>query len=143
MVGDELSVILDPEKVVGTLTSTANSGTNTIVVSIGDVSNFVIGAEIIVGVESVGRCLAKNVNGTITVENILVGTYSPGTTVKMNVYTIRNFKIDTAGYSYRFGEKGFKGLSIEAGTVLRVLYKNNSGLAKNWNLELEFYYGME
>ncbi len=88
-----------------------------------------------------GRITAiDTVNLTVTVENELANSYvtSPPTYIKLNVFSVKNFSIDKTE-NVGFGNKGFRGKTIPAGTILRVRYVNNDGVAKTWNWKAQYY----
>jgi len=145
MVGDELSVIAGPDTIVGTLTSSGSIGETTITVSSTVITNVVKGIDIAiddtVNYQDLGRVTAIDTdNSTITFENSLTNNYAIGSLIKINICMLRDYVIDDDSERLKFGDKGFKGKLIPAGTVMRLKYKNNNGQAKTWYWRLEYYY---
>ena len=147
MVGDELTIIIGPDTVVGYVTVPATSGTTTLHVS----GTVIPSGYVVKGVEmaiddgfnyySLGRILSIDAaNNIITFENALPNNYNPGSLLKLNINLVKNQYIGVAGKTYSYGRKGFSVRKIDAGRVIRFNYKNNNGSAKTLHFDMEYNY---
>jgi hypothetical protein len=150
MVDDCFSVVINPDTVVGGLTATGNVNDTVLNVTSTVTDNVTPGMYLKLmdndsppNIQDVGKILAVDgTAGTVTVKNALTETFSPGTIVMLNLYMAKDIFVDIAGH-FVFGEKGFQGKRIPAGTVFRMLYTNHDGLAKTFHWKIGFYYGSD
>lgn len=142
-IGDIFSVVADPEKIVGVITQELTSGNNVISTNVALVGALATGFELLLTsngtTQNMGRVThLDKVNGTITLENNATSTFPAGSIIKINVYIAKNINIFKEN-DLTIGEKGFKGKIIDANTILRVNYKNNTGTAKKMIWRVEYY----
>ncbi len=144
---DEISIMVAPNKVIGALTQDANIGDTELNVTstVFDFSLLSKGVDAklddTVNSEEVGRITGIDpVNFKIHIENPLTQTFSAGTQFQINLCMIRNLIISQDIKTVKIGSKGFTSKFIPANTVLRLLYKNNNGQAKDVYFSMEFNY---
>lgn len=143
LVGDEISVLAAPETVVGVLTAPASIGATTINVNSTVTDNvwrgFLITLDDTVNKDVVGRVTnVDKVGGTISFQTPTSFAYAPGTPVKISIYVLNSIQIVNTE-TMDIGVKGFKGKTIDVGTILRIYYTNNSGTSKVLRWRAEFY----
>ena len=140
-IGDQLSLAVAPDTIIGYTLSTATAGTNVISVSDTVLNNIARGSEI--GFSSIdgngnpikeypGRVtLIDKINKTVTMENNLVNTYQglgangPQTMVLLTLFPIRKITFDSTERLI-IGAKGLKPKLIPANTLLNVIYYDNT-----------------
>ena len=144
---DVLSLVLAPEKSIGTLTQNASINDTILTITSNTFTDYDIvkGFEVVlddgVNKEIVG--LITNIdedNFQITVQNPLTQAFNSGTEVKINKYLIRDFPMLFGNNDYIVGDKGFRSIICEANTINRILYTNNDGQSKYFYVTFEFYY---
>lgn len=140
-VGDEISFCAAPNTIIGVLTAPTD-GTTTLHVSPTVLQHVLLGFQVAlfngVTTESLGICTAKGTS-TITVKNAPVTTFAAQSYVQITVEVVKDLLI-TNQKKYSFAKKKIGGKAIPAGTVLRVYYKNNNGVAKKFCACLELIY---
>lgn len=142
MVGDQISVVAEPETTIGVLTAPATAGDTTISVNSTVTDNakrgFLITIDDGVNKDVCDRCSAvDSVNGTITFQTALVNSFAAGTLVKISIYVLD--KVDLVSTeTIDIGNKGIKGKKLTSDMKLRIYYTNNSGTSKllRWRIEL-------
>lgn len=143
-VGDVVSVVAAPNKLIGNITSPVTIGSNTIVVSTtvtGAVyKSFSLTIDDGVNSQDLGRIISiDTTTNTITIENSLTNDYATGSLIKLNVNLITDFEIALNGIGVSFGSKGLRGKPLPANTTLRTIYKNKNGLAKKTIWRIEYF----
>lgn len=143
-VGDELSVVVAPQQIIGALT--ADPAGNVLSVSPTVLENMYVGFEVYlydgVNLDHCGICTnVDKLNATITVKTAPVHTFSAATPtyVMMSVYVIESLHIGSP-QTYQFARKKNGGKAIPAGVTIRIMYTNNDGLAKDLHYNLEYMY---
>lgn len=147
-VGDEFSIIIAPNSMIGVLTAPASIGDTVLnvystVFTCGYVTH---GVDLTItdgtNTQSLGRVVTfDQTAGTITMETALTNNYSPGISqILLNLNIVRKQFIGVDGKTYRYGKKGFATRAIPQGSVMRFQYVNNNGLAKTLNFDLEYNY---
>ena len=143
MVGDSVSVLAAPETTVGVLTSISGTGATGVYVNSTVTDNiqrgFLVTLDDGVNKDICGRCTSVDaLTGIITFQTPTVHDFAIGTPVKISIYVLDNIQlIDTN--TIDIGSKGFKGKMIDAGTILRIYYTNNSGTSKTLYWRPEYY----
>jgi archaellin len=155
--GDQLSLAIAPDTVIGYVTSTASAGTNTINVSDTVIANVVRGMDIgftytdgnsITTSEYTGIVASiDRVNKTITMTQNLINTYPgpagqvPQAFVLLTLYPVKNITFDSAERLI-VGAKGLKPKKIPAGTPVQIIYTDNTINNVNVKLyfQLEYYF---
>ena len=143
MIGDTLSVVASPETTVGVLTAPVTGGDTTFDVNSTVTDNiwrgFLVNIFDGVNKDFLGRCIVVDkVAGTITVETPTTNSFAAGSAVQTGVFTLKDiFIADTS--TIDIGSKGFKGKTVSANMILRVLYTNNSGTNKTLRWRPEMY----
>lgn len=144
MVGDDISVLASPEKIIGILTSQGNIGDVIINVTDTVTNNVIRGFELVLD-DGINKCNLGMIttidkdNDTVTVTNPLTFQFTPGTLVKLNLYIVKDYHIDNPTNKVSFGDKGFKGKLLPANTLVRFKYTNNNGQAKDVYWRVEYY----
>ncbi|QKF94446.1 hypothetical protein QKU48_gp0988 [Fadolivirus algeromassiliense] len=144
MLNDKISVIADPDKQIGVLTSVADVGSKVLHVSNTVTTNVIRGFEITLEYNGticeMGRIIAiDRINGMITVENLPSIAFPINTLVKLNVYMVKDYYVDSSLTKICFGDKGFRGKILPANTKMRVKYYNSNGEEKNVCWRVEYY----
>ena len=145
MLGDVINVLASPETAIGTLTATANIGDSTIVVDSTAIQNiqrgFLVTLDDGVNKNVCGRCTGiDTVNSTISFQTATSHSFSSGTPVKISVYVLKDIHIVDTN-TINMGDKGIKGKTIPAGSILRIQYTNNTALSKTVYWRTEYYAG--
>jgi len=143
MIGDEITVLADPERQVGGIIAPVNVGDTVLHVDPGAFAHIQRGYLVTLNDGSnkdvLGRIVAlDSAAGTVTVENPTSFAFSPGTQFQRSVYVLKDIYVFTTE-TVRIGEKGFKGKLVPSGVNLRVCYKNNTGTAKTFRWRPEYY----
>jgi hypothetical protein len=146
-IGDEVDVIVDPNRDIGTLQQNANIGDTELYLNaeVFDYPGLMHGVEILldntVSTENVGRLIGYDRNTfKIVIENPLTQNFAIGTKFCLNSCMVKQAYIDHALIPYTIGQKGFSGLRIPANTVMRIVWKNNNGQSKNVHFTMEYNY---
>ena len=141
---DRMDVEAGPQTIVGVNTVTVSPG-NTVINVNSTVIDYVLyrGLHIHItdGVNQdyLGETTAiDKINSQITVSNPTVNTFNSGSYIQMTVCSVENFVPCIVG-AIKFADKGFKGQSLSAGTIMRLKYTNNNVAAKKIHLRLEYY----
>ena len=144
--GDHIEVISAPDTVVGSITAAVSIGNTIINVSPSALQNinsgFLISLSDGVNTSKLGECISvNNVAGTITVEIPANQNYSAVTPtyVRLTVSRIKNMNLVSAGI-ISLGASELGGSSNPANNVNRVIYTNNSSIAKTFNICAELFY---
>lgn len=146
-VGDQVDVIVDPDRDIGMLQQSASIGDTELIVSAGvfDYPGLMRGVEVLlddtVNTENVGRLVGLDRNTfKIVIETPLTQNFAVGTIVCLNNCMVKQTYINHALVPYTIGQKGFSGLRIPANIVMRIVWKNNDGQAKNVHFVMEYNY---
>jgi hypothetical protein len=169
MVGDVLNIYFAYRRVVGVLTTGVGVGTTRVQVSPETLSMMEIGyllslsssakvseknpkaieaslkpgevvAKAVDQVNDLGQIVAiDRQSGTVTVSTPATVTFGPGTSVLLSIWAVKNFKFG-APAKYSFGERKIGGTSVPANTIVTVMYTNNNGTAKAFNMGVEYLY---
>lgn len=144
-IGDVVSVVINPDTNIGTLTSDANIGQTILNVSPTVTTIAVKGFNVALtdGVTKNELGLityVDKVNSQITVSTPLTNNFlaSAPTYVQISVVIVKNQPILKADTMF-FGLKGLKYMEFAATDVMRVYYTNNNGQAKTCHWRLEYY----
>jgi hypothetical protein len=156
-IGDQLSLAVAPDTVIGYVTSTASTGGNTISVSSTVINNVTRGMDIgftytdsnSVTISEYAGIVASidTVNSTITMSENLINTYpgpignAPQTYVLLTLYPIKNITFDTAERLI-IGSKGLKPKKIPAGTEIQIIYTDNTAndVTVKLYFQIEYYF---
>lgn len=143
MIGDEVTVMADPERQVGVIVAPVNIGDTTFTIDPGAFDYLVRGYLITlndgVNKDVVGRITAIDKGAsTITVDTPASFSFAPMTQLQRSVYVLKDLYIFNTE-TIPIGKKGFKGKMVPAGVNLRVYYTNNSGTSKTFRWRPEYY----
>jgi hypothetical protein len=145
--GDEIDVIFDPDRIVGVLTADAQIGSTELTVSstLFDYPNLTCGLDVTItdgtNTEDVGRITGiDRVNFKLIVENGLSQTFLTGTVIQFNLHMVKNAIISRINVPYTLGLKGIQNKGLPPGIVMRYIYKNKNGQAKNCYVGMEYNY---
>lgn len=143
--GDVIGVVIDPDRLVGILVSDHSIGDTILSVSqtVFTYPYLTCGLEVSlndgVHTQNLGQIISIDyTNYRITVENALTYAFGTNTGVLINLVSFKNKKISRSNYPYTFGSKGFATKSIPANIVMRFVYTNSSGLAKDVDIDFEY-----
>jgi hypothetical protein len=149
-IGDQLTLAVSPDTVIGYVTAAATAGTNVINVSETVLANIVRGSDIGFTFtdgsgtikEYPGRVIDIDmINGTVTMENNLTNSYPgidgmvPQSYVLLTLNVIRNITFDSAERLV-IGAKGLKPKLIPRNTPVSLIYTDNT--LSNDSLKLYF-----
>lgn len=142
MIGDKVNVLIAPDTMVGTITADVTAGSNVLTVSSTVLDNIDLGILIKIddgtNSESLGQVI--DISGSdITVENSTTNAYATGSAVKITWQVLKDFVISTT-YPIVIGETSLSSLYLPSNTVLRIVYDNISGTAKDLSVLLEYFY---
>lgn len=144
--GDNIELIVRPNTTIGIITNNVNIGNNTISVDSNVIKYIKIGYKINLhnGTETEDLGYVTGIdkdNLTITTEKQSTKEFLSATPtyVRMNIYVIEDYIIGKAG-RWEMGSSKIGGSFIPAGTIVRVIYYNNSGISKNFTSQLEYLY---
>lgn len=141
-VGDDFDVIVGPNTLIGMVAADASIGDTTIQVTTTVTDNVVSGMYIATPDTDLGKVVQVNkISGTITLKNPIGSSIVANTGLLLNVYLGKHICIDAID-TYTFGEKGFQGKIVPAGTTFRMVYTNSTGLPKKVNWRMGYYYGL-
>ena len=143
--GDYMDIIINPDTTIGVITATVNPGDTEIQVDANVLKYLKIGWYIALDngttYDNLGMVININVvEGKVTFNKPCQNTYAPWITpVKINIYIVKDYGI-TEPYRYKVGYGSSAGKDVTAGTVFRMVYHNNSGIAKVLNYQYELNY---
>lgn len=145
-IGDEISVEVAPNQIVGAITANVTASDTVINVSSTVLDNTYVGYRVFlfdgVNMDVMGICTAIDKGaGTITCKTGAVNAFSAvsPTYVMISVDVIKNLHIGAAR-TYEFAKKKVGGKAIPAGTVTRINYMNNDGVQKQFKYNIELMY---
>lgn len=149
-IGDNIDIIVSPNKTVGYLTAPGATGATGLSVSATITDNQFVSKGSYLQlfnnptIEELGRVTslthAGTTGGSVIMENGLTGYYPPGTLVQLNLIIVENLFFCKLNQSHVIGNKGFKSKEIPANTNMRIKYTNNSIEAKKFCAYIETYY---
>lgn len=134
--GDNLAIIMTPDLTVGVLTAAANTSDTTLTVSATVIQNIVKGCNVKLGSD---EYVVKNVdlmNNQLILASALINSYSIGTSVKRNLYVVKNILLSSRN-RIELGALNPSKTYVPAGYIFRFLYTNNTGTTKTFNFVLE------
>lgn len=148
MLGDEFSIVINPDTVIGGITAMADIDDTVIHVTSTVTDNVTTGMYVTLDADgsppytNICKILAIDKDaGTITIKSPLTESFPPGSIVYLIMYMAKNIALDST-YPSEYGEKGFAAKQIPKGTLLRLYYTNNNGEAKIMNWKVGYYYGL-
>jgi len=143
---DQIECLVGPDTTIGTLTQDAASSANVLDVSQTVVDNCYIGAYLKLddssNTDDCGRITnVDSVNNQITVETATTNSFLAATPtyVKMTSKLSPGFTLQAGGI-FNVGVSRIGTSYIPANTTIRLRYNNNDGLAKTFELHLEYLY---
>lgn len=141
-IGDNAEFQLAPNTVCGALTQSHSFGDTLLHVSdtVFTQANIMLGYYITINGQDLGRVISKDSNNlTITVENPIATDLSPGTYVMFTVKVVPHWRFNAPGFC-SVGESKIGASFIPANTTMRLVYYNNSGLAKWFAISIDYLY---
>jgi len=142
MIGDSAEFQIAPDTVCGVLRQAHSSGDTVLYVNdtVFTEANMSLGFFISINGQDLGRVIAKDTNNlTITVENPLATDLNPMTYVMFTVKVVPHWRFNAPGFC-SVGESKIGASFIPANTIMRVVYHNNSGIAKWFAISLDYLY---
>jgi hypothetical protein len=146
-IGDSITVIMDPERLVGVIVEDTVVGSNKIYVSptVFSYPDISCGIEVVLksatGAEqNLGPIVSLDyTNYTMDFATTINSVFPANTTaILFNIIAFKNKKITRSGYPYIFGTKGFNTKTLPANVIMRFLYTNHSGDAKKVHIDFEY-----
>ena len=138
--GDEMTVVIGEDTIIGTITSAIAVDDTEIEVSDTVVENIKLGFWFKVGTEDFGRIIAiDKENKTVTVENAATSTHSSGTYAKMTIKIVYNYYFKE-GTKTEIGIERPDGSLIPANTVMKIYYTQRGTTAKTFKILLKIQY---
>jgi hypothetical protein len=140
-VGDEVSVHVSPDTIIGTLTSESAASATVHDVSQTVIDNIALGFMVSINGESLGECVAiDTVNLTITTQNGLAASAPSSTPVKITVIMADHVPM-TAVVPKTVGESKIGASHLPANTVIKVIYHNlTGGSPRDFKMTMEALY---
>lgn len=141
-IGDIINIHTLPDTLVGFLTNNVNIGVNTFEVN--DITNLVIGFLLSIddGINknNMGEIIAiDKVNNIITTSLSTTVAFNYGALIKITIDRIRNIVINKAE-DIEMGIKKVDSSGLPAGSIMRIIYQNNSSQDKKYILKLRIQY---
>lgn len=144
--GDNIELIVGPDTVIGAITSNVSISDTVINVSSTVLDHAMVGFRINlfdgVNTEDLGEIISiDETNKTLTFSGGSSQAFSAAspTYVRMSVYVVQNFVIGKPG-PWEVGQSKIGGSFVPAGTIIRIIYYNNTASAKNFTAQLEYLY---
>jgi len=146
--GDMFEIIVAPDTAIGYLTASCASSSTTMTVSPTVIAFVQRGLDLKLNngtnINNLGRITAIDTNtNTITFETATTNTFAMYTPVYLGIYVIRNYNLSSsmvgACKCIDFAGKGLRGKVIPANTLVRFSYKNNSAIAKDVSIKIEYF----
>lgn len=145
-VNDRVDVYINKHTTIGIITS--NVATNDTVITVNDtVMQYIhVGFEMTltdgVNTDELGNVKSMDfTNNQITVENAAVHNFTAySTSVKMSVHIVESVTLPTYYDTIDVGYTNLGTSFAPAGTQFQVEYYNSTGLAKNFNIIINYYY---
>jgi hypothetical protein len=138
-VGDEVTLLVAPNTIVGTLTSESAAAATVHDVEQSVLDNIVLGYMVTIGTEALGECIAIG-ETTITTQNGLVASAASGSQVKITVCMGDKIPM-TAPVAKVIGESKIGGSYLAANKVVKVIYhRATTGTAFTFKLTMEMLY---
>lgn len=140
--GDYIDIIINPDTQVGVTTAHVSPGDTVLQVDANTLTYLKRGTYLTLDngtiQNSLGMVLDVNAaEGTVTVDKAATDTFAPWlTAVKMSIYIVKDFGISEP-YRYRVGYGTSAGKDVPENTTFRMVYHNNSGVAKVLNYSYE------
>lgn len=139
MVGDEISVTIAPNTVIGNLIQNLNIGDTSIRVSPTAIKNIKYG-------QYIGLATGQNLGRVTSIEDPII-VFTPASSTNANAGSYINMCAKIIPYAY-FNAPGIMEIGktvstinrIPANVKIRIDYKNNSGIAKKISFLLEYLY---
>lgn len=138
-IGDMMSIVVQPETPMGVVTAQCPQGTTTVSVTDTVVYNAVPGFYVNIQGEERQILSVDKTALTITVDAPFTNTVEPSTYVLANVYVFRKLCLDAVGF-FDIGDAAYGGKVISNGSVIRLIYHNNSQTAKRFSFNMEYVY---
>lgn len=139
MIGDELSVCVAPDTIIGGVTLAASIGDTLIHVTDTVTANLIPGRYLKLGDFSYEAINVNASDNTIEIFEPLTIDVNPGDLCKMNIRLISDLYVHTH-ILITIGKSITTGQRIPANTIIRVNYNNATGLAKKIAFIVEFLY---
>jgi hypothetical protein len=151
--GDHINLIVNPDTVIGALTSAVTAGDTVLNVSstvttYAKVGHFVTITDGTNTDEKLWVTAVDDVGGTITVwpytdggptPGTIANNYSAGAGILLNVYAVNSFVFGAPGVQV-FGEDKVSGTMIPAGSTIKLIYTNNENKIKDFTLQFEYMF---
>lgn len=135
--GDELSIILSPDAVIGANTAPITIGDTFFYISNPSIEYCIKGAFLNFEGEIVRIKTLDLINAKITVCSPFVSNHNPGTYISRNVYIAKDIFLHEGCIS--LGKSNPYPSYIEAGVSFNILYKNNQNVQKKFNMIIDYY----
>lgn len=144
--GDFIDITVNPNTLCGTITAPVNPGDTVINMDANVLNNMKLGWYLTLDngqgtTNDLGMILDINaVEGTVTVDKPAKTNFAPWLTmVQFTIYMVKDFAI-TEPTLYSIGYGGQAGVDVPGGTVFRMVYHNNSEIAKVLSYRFEYFY---
>lgn len=140
-IGDTVTMVIAPDTIVGVVTVAASIGGTVIDVSPTVLEAMKVGYAVKIGDDVCGECTNIDIdNEQITVQTGLVTAAAVNTLIRISVEMARNLRFSTDKVTKDIGDSKIGGSFIPAGTVIRAIYDNVDGVAKEFHFSLEMLY---
>jgi hypothetical protein len=143
--GDSLCIAVAPDTIIGYLIQNVAQGSNTYFVNETVLAYLIPGFFMSISTNGVdfvecGKVITVNIETGQVVTNLNVPrAFSMGSYVALTIQTISNVQL-TEPYKYELGYGTLAGKPIPANTIIRLIYNNSNGKAKDINITYEYTY---
>jgi hypothetical protein len=140
-VGDEVTLLVAPDTIIGTLTSESAAAATVHDVTQSVIDNIALGFMVNIDGEDLGECIAiDSDNLTITTQTALSASAASSSLVKISVCMADHVPM-TASVAKVIGESKIGGSHLSANTVVKLIYhRKNAGTAFNFKMTFEVLY---
>lgn len=146
--GDTINVYIDPDRTIGVLTQNANIGDTELYISSSAFGypGLIRGIEVKLTdgtqVQDVGRLIGyDSATFKMIIEKPLEYNFAAlGTYFQVCLHIVKDAYISQALVPYSIGQKGISAKSLPADIILRIIWTNGSGAAKDVALIIEYNY---
>lgn len=142
-VGDVINCYAMPDFPIGILTAGCSTGATSLNVNSTVTANMSIGFKVKISNSGItndcGYCVDKT-SDTINIQTPTSNSFGPGSVVKLSIPRIENCLIMNT-QNIIMGSNNLTSVKVPRGTLIRIYYTNNNGLAKTFHYNLEFIYG--
>lgn len=141
MDGDNVSVIISPDTIVGIIEEEVLTGSTSIKVSSTAFNYLVEGTLLQINDEDVGYVLTRDLeNNVLNFQNPVTNDYPVGTPVRLSVESINQIHLKGENIRYEIGSTKIGSSFLKANSIIRLFYDNISGTSHEFAGYIEYLY---